>query len=110
MFSCKYLFLQFAVFNALNGPLEAFDGLPYRCGNLRVFGGDIGSFLGPGLPFEDTKIHLATSEGAQVHIMFAEKLRVEIAERSRLFEDGVSLMTVATTYLIEKLEKPFQAN
>ena len=42
--------------------------------------------------------------------MFAEKLQVEIAERRRLFEDGVSLMTVATTYLIEKLEKPFQAN
>ena len=42
--------------------------------------------------------------------MFAEKLQVEIAERSRLFEDGVSLMTVATTCLIEKLKKPLQAN
>ena len=97
LFSCKYLFLPFPVFNTLNSLLEAFDGLPHRCGDLRVFGGDIGSFLGPGLPFEQTKILLATSERAQVHIVFVEELQVEIAKRGRLFEDGVSLMTVTAT-------------
>ena len=96
LFSCKYLFLPFPVFNALNGPLEAFDGLPHRCGDLRVFGGDIGSFLGPGSPFKQTKILLATSERAQVHIVFVEELQVEIAKWGRLFENGVSLMTITT--------------
>ena len=96
LFSCKYLFLPFPGFNTLNSLLEAFDGLPHRCGDLRVFGGDIGSFLGPGLPFEQAEVLLATSEGAQVHIVLVKELQVEVAKRSRLFEDSVGLMTVAT--------------
>ena len=62
-----------------------------------VFDGDIGAFLGPRLPFKQTKILLATSKGDQVHIVFVEELQVEIAKRSRLFENGVVLMTITAT-------------